>query len=65
MMRERRWLIIENVWSGNPKKKKLWQGNNVAQPEYSNNKYYALTFRCLLVIGLCFAWFFYSTYYKL
>ena len=31
--RDKRWLIIENVWSKNPKKKKkkLWHGNNMAQ----------------------------------
>ena len=43
--REKRWLIIENVWCGNPKKKKkiiLWQGNDVAQLKCDNNKYYAL-----------------------
>ena len=34
---KKRQLIIENVWSGNPKKKKLWHGDNVSQLERNNN----------------------------
>ena len=49
--REKMGLIKENVWSGNPKKKKmekkktLWHGDDVAQLECNNNKCYTSAFR--------------------
>ena len=48
-------LIKENVWSGNPKKKKkekkktLWHGDDVAQLDRKNNKYYASAFRYIYI----------------
>ena len=50
--REKMGLIKENVWSGNPKKKgkkSLWHGDDVAQLERSENKYYASAFRYIYI----------------
>ena len=53
-------LIKENVWSGNPKKRKkkktLWYGDDMAQLKRSNNKYYDSAFRYIyrLVANPCY-----------
>ena len=52
--REKMGLIKENVWSENPKdkgkkKKNLWHGDNVAQLEHKNNKYYVSTFKYIYI----------------